>query len=367
MRVLLVNDLPPGPTGGAEVYVGRLAGGLGAAGDSVEVFTAGRPRAGARRAFDVWDPAARRRLRELARRFQPQVIHYHNVLRELSVSVLGAVPGAPSLLTVHDLRLLGAPDPDTRVRRLAKAAKTRVDRRVARGAVDVAVGASPPVADRLRAAGFPHVAQVPVFAPPPPAAMPVAPVAGCRQIAYVGRLDDDKGVMALAGAFRRLLGRDGAADARLVLVGDGARRADLDALSRELGRHRIELTGQLDEVGVREVMASSRVVVRPSLPARRPEGASLTVVEAALVGRPVVVTDDPANRELVDACGCGIVVPSASPDLAGALADALHRVLADDGLATSMGDAGRAYALRNHTVAAATQRYRAIYRELLAR
>jgi glycosyltransferase involved in cell wall biosynthesis len=377
VRVLLVNDLPPGPGGGAEVYVSRLAAGLEAAGDAVQLFTSSGPRRGASRVLDVWDPIARRRLRDTVRQFRPDVVHYHNVLRELSVSVLGAaghvsaghvsaghVPAGhvPAVLTVHDLRLLGAADPDTGAARWLKTAKAGVDRAIARRSIDLAVGASPPVAARLRAAGFRRVAHVPIFAPPPPAGLPVPPVTASRRVVYAGRLAEDKGVMVLADAFRRLVAAPGAGDCGVTFVGDGPQRPRLEAVAREYGPGTVVVTGALDERGVREVMATARVVVRPSLPALRPEGASLTVVEAALLGRPVVVSDDPANRELVDASHCGIVVPAGSSE---ALADAIRRLIVDGELALSMGEAGRAYAMRHHTVAAATSRYRALYHELL--
>src|SRR5579872_621042 len=102
MRVLMVNDVAIESGWGAEAHLARLANGLRAAGDTVEVFAGERVHTGATRALDVWDPIARRELAERARRFQPDVIHHHNVLRELSVSVLGVPAGTPTVMTVHE-------------------------------------------------------------------------------------------------------------------------------------------------------------------------------------------------------------------------------------------------------------------------
>src|ERR1700674_3704214 len=132
MRILLVNDLPPGSGSGTEIYVDRLAKGLIAAGDDVELF-AGQVRHGrVTRALDVWDPWARREVPERAHRFGAEVVHHHNVLRELSVSVLGVPREIPSMLTVHDFRMLGVGDGQRARMERAKLAKGRFDRAIAR-------------------------------------------------------------------------------------------------------------------------------------------------------------------------------------------------------------------------------------------
>jgi glycosyltransferase involved in cell wall biosynthesis len=109
------------------------------------------------------------------------------------------------------------------------------------------------------------------------------------------------------------------------------------------------------------LLARSRVAVAPAIEA---EGAGLSPIEAALAGRASIVSDDAALREPVDASGGGIVVPAG--DVA-ALAAALDRVLGDDGLAASLGAAGRAHALQHHTTEAAVAATRAAYRRALRR
>src|SRR3954469_4017845 len=107
MRVLMVNDVAIESGWGAEAHLARLASGLRAVGDTVEVFAGERVHAGASKALDLWDPWARRQVADRARRFGADVIHHHNVLRELSVSVLGVPSGTPTVMTVHEHRLLG--------------------------------------------------------------------------------------------------------------------------------------------------------------------------------------------------------------------------------------------------------------------
>src|SRR5437764_62132 len=103
VRVLLVNDLPAGQGGGAEVHLQLLLDGLRSTGDEARVFS--RPTRS--RLLDVWDRSARATLAREVVAFRPDVLHFHNVVRELSVAVLGAAPGIPRVVTVHDGRLLG--------------------------------------------------------------------------------------------------------------------------------------------------------------------------------------------------------------------------------------------------------------------
>ncbi|MCW2776689.1 MAG: hypothetical protein JWN17_414, partial [Frankiales bacterium] len=86
---------------------------------------------GVGRLLDLWDPTARRLLRDRTARERPDVVHLHNVVRELSPSVLGATGGVPVVLTVHDLRVLGGgehhlPDPRAVADRLVLAPLTRL-------------------------------------------------------------------------------------------------------------------------------------------------------------------------------------------------------------------------------------------------
>jgi len=110
LRILFVNDRSPVGGSGAEIHLARLADALRAAGHEVRLFAGNVVHSGVGRVLDVWDPGARRRLRALVESFRPDVVHYHNVTRELSGSVLGVAGSAARVLTIHDPRILGVPD-----------------------------------------------------------------------------------------------------------------------------------------------------------------------------------------------------------------------------------------------------------------
>jgi glycosyltransferase involved in cell wall biosynthesis len=343
MRVLCVNDRPAGGDSGAEVHLELLMQGLRAGGDDVELFT--RPaRRGALKLLDTWDPSARRALEERVREFDPDVLHFHNVVRELSVSVLRAAPSVPRVLTVHDGRLLGDADGQGRVLRGWQRLRARHDRRVARASGALVLAVSGALHQRLELAGFSRVRRCWPWAAAPG---PLTPPQDSRDLAFVGRLDPDKGVDVLVAAFLH----GGSTDAHLLLAGTGRLGAAAD--------DRVVRLGRLDRAGVSQLLSSVRAVVVPSLPSRRPEGAPLALIEALVHHRPIVVSDDPGCVEL--ARNAGLVVPAG--DVA-ALAGALDRILSDDALVADL-SAAAAAAAAEHTEQAGLARVRAAYAEAI--
>lgn len=361
MRVLLVNDAGPDVGWGTETHLRRLAAGLAAAGDDVELFAGEVQHRGAGKLLDLWDPFARSALRERAARFRPDVVHYLNVVRELSVSVLGVVRGVPTVMTVLDQRLVGAGDYDRRsVRGAADAfVKRPFDAAVARRRLDAAIAVSEPIAAKLRAAGFRGVEHVPVYALEP--TVPLRPPAANHDIVYAGRLTPDKGIAVLVEAFRRLAPQF--PYARLLVAGEGPERQRVAAAGAEVGGGRVQLLGRLDESGMSPLLAGARMVVLPSLPSVRPEGSPLTAVEAALHGRPIVASDDPGLVEIVRVLGAGQCVPAGDP---AALADAIARLLRDDDLTRRWGEAARAAAAATFAPARVTERVRAVHDRVTA-
>jgi glycosyltransferase involved in cell wall biosynthesis len=220
MRVLMVNDLPIESGWGAEAHVGRLAAALEATGDDVDIFAGEITHRGAGKALDLWDPRARRALRERAERFGPDVVHHHNVLRELSVSVLGVPSGVPTVMTVHEHRLLGVPDrPQRGVREFVTIPLSGFQRRVVRRRVDLVIGVSRHMTSKLEAAGFPRVAHVPQFAALPPASVRERPVDDATDVVVASRLSREKGIPVLVEAFARIADRH--EGTRLIVAGDG--------------------------------------------------------------------------------------------------------------------------------------------------
>lgn len=350
----MVNDIAIDAGWGAEAHVARLVQGLREAGDSVEVFAGEVNHSGPAKLLDLWDPFARRTLRARAEAFRPDVVHFHNILRELSVSVLGAPADIPTVMTVHEHRLLGIPDNPTRSPRgLLKIPLTRFHRWVVRRRVDLVLGVSSYMASRLEAAGFPAVAHLPQFASAPHPGLQSRPVREATDVAIASRLAPEKGIRVLIDAWAEVADRH--PGACLVVAGEGPEEEAVRTAQRRYGAERVRFLGRLDHAGVQTLFAQSRVVVVPSIYA---EGAPTTPIEAALVGRPLIVSDEPGLREFVDESGGGLVVARRS---VSELAAALDRLLADDDLAQRLADAGCAYARQHRTVRAVVPTLRSLY------
>ncbi|RHW16707.1 glycosyltransferase family 1 protein [Sphingomonas gilva] len=112
----------------------------------------------------------------------------------------------------------------------------------------------------------------------------------------VARLLRDKGVVEFADAARML--RQSGVQARFVVVGDhdpeNAASIPLEMLRAWMAEGVVEYRGPVADV--REAIAEADIVVLPSYR----EGLPRTLLEGAAMGRPLVATDVPGCREVVD-------------------------------------------------------------------
>ena len=93
------------------------------------------------------------------------------------------------------------------------------------------------------------------------------------------------------------------------------------------------------------------------------EGLPRVILEAMLLGKPVVATDIPGCRELVRHGETGYLVPHG--DVA-ALADALSRLLANPELRTKFGQRGREIVLAEHSIERYVHGVTQVFDEVLA-
>jgi len=141
-----------------------------------------------------------------------------------------------------------------------------------------------------------------------------------RVALFVGNLVPTKGPDIAVAAFASAK-RAGGVD-RLVVVGDGSMRADLERQAAEAGvADAVTFTGRLASPEVAMHMAAADVLIMPS----RDEGLGLSAVEALASATPVVATRVGGVPEIVPEDGCGELVPAEDPE---AMAAAVSRVLA---------------------------------------
>jgi glycosyltransferase involved in cell wall biosynthesis len=176
-----------------------------------------------------------------------------------------------------------------------------------------------------------------------------------QTLLFVGRLAKKKGVEYLIHAFPDILARH--PDARLVVVGDGPCRGELETLSSQLGlADRIRFAGAQPPAELPRFYAGSRVFVGPSVVARGgdTESFGLVFVEAMAADCPVVGTSVGGIPDVVIHGRTGLLVEPKSP---GALAAAINGLLDSPAEAGKMGALARRWVRRKFDWRQVAQRY----------
>ena len=175
-------------------------------------------------------------------------------------------------------------------------------------------------------------------------------------VGAVGRLEAEKGFDVLIRAVHALAARGH--DLRLVIVGEGGERANLERLTRELGvADRVQLPGwQADVRGYFEAMDLF------ALSSHR-EGLPNVVLEAMALEVPVVATRVNGVPRLVQDGRNGLLV---EPGDADGLTAALERLLLDFGLRDALRLTGRRTIETRYSFANRMTRLASIYDQMLA-
>ena len=166
-------------------------------------------------------------------------------------------------------------------------------------------------------------------------ALPATKLPGGKRVAWVGRLDRQKGFPVAVEAFERLAAEID--DVHLIVAGDGRDRTAVDRLSPRV-RNRVIMLGAVPHSDLPPYLAACDAFIAP---ATGQESFGVVLVEAMASGLPVVATDIAGYREVLRREIDGLLV---LPGDALALADGLRRVLDDAALAERLRQAGRARA-----------------------
>ncbi len=156
-----------------------------------------------------------------------------------------------------------------------------------------------------------------------------------RLVVHAGRMDGARGLKGqdiLIQAIAQL--PPGSPDMMFALIGDGPGRPALESLARELGvSDRLRFPGWRRDIA--DFLAAADLFAFPS----RREGMPVALMEAMWMGLPIIASDLPANREVLQEGECGRLV---SPESPAALAAALAELARDR--ETARGLAARACA-----------------------
>ncbi|MEW6589797.1 MAG: glycosyltransferase family 4 protein [Pseudomonadota bacterium] len=186
---------------------------------------------------------------------------------------------------------------------------------------------------------------------------PVSPPPEPVCVVLVSRMLWDKGVGEFVEAARQLTGAG--ISARFVLVGDPDPASPASVPESTLrswhGQHGVEWWGRREDMPA--VLQAAHIACLPSFYG---EGLPKSLLEAAACGLPIVTTDAPGCREVVQDGVNGLLVPVRD---AGALAAALGKLIGDAALRRSMGEQSRLRAETEFGLETVIAQTLAVYRE----
>jgi len=171
-------------------------------------------------------------------------------------------------------------------------------------------------------------------------------------LGYIGRLVTAKGLDHLLRAVASLPERR----VHLCMIGEGPQREELEALARELGiAARVKFHGyRADRLSFLKQMDA---FVLPSLS----EGIPRCVMESMAANVPVIATDIPGCRVVIEDGQTGLLVPVAQSQ---GLSTAIARLVDDPALRARLAAAGKAHVEKEFSAATMALRYQELYREV---
>ncbi len=173
---------------------------------------------------------------------------------------------------------------------------------------------------------------------------------------FVGRLHPQKGIELLQEKIDQIA-PDGS-NRRLLLVGDGPLRRDLESWSERVGRQRVQLLPWQSDVA--PLMRACRVLLLPS----HYEGMPNVVLEAMAAAKPVVCSRIEGSEELLSDALNQQSFPAGDSI---AMNNLVEQFLSDQILCDQVGDLNQSRVRNDFSIAAMVDAYRSYYRTLLAR
>lgn len=295
---------------------------------------------------DGLDPTLVPRLARALRSRRTDVVHTHNPLPLIYGAPAARLAGAAAIHTKHGV------NPGSRGHRLLRRAAAQLTHAfVAVSPTTEAQARAQHDAPEARLHTIPNGIRLDRYAPDPEARAAARVALGLGDawvVGTVGRLDDYKNQAMLVRAMAPLL----SSSVRLVIVGDGAARADVEAAIAALPDPRwVVMTGR--RLDVPRLVHAFDVFALPS----KTEGLPLVVPEAMAAGLPIIATSVGGLPGVVDDGETGLLVPVDT----AALGAALTRLAGDRELARAMGRRAREVALERFSHDRMVDAYLALY------
>lgn len=173
-----------------------------------------------------------------------------------------------------------------------------------------------------------------------------------RTICYAGGLTEVRGITSLVDAAEK-------ADVKLLLAGDMEKRYE-EQLRTHRGFEHTEYRGYLDRDGIAALYKESRIGIAVLKPTPNHVNAlAIKLFEYMAAGLPVVCSDFPLWKQIVEENGCGICV---NPEDTDQIAEAVKYLIDKPKLAKEMGDRGQKAAEEKYQWSTEARRLLKLYR-----
>jgi glycosyltransferase involved in cell wall biosynthesis len=305
--------------------------------------------------------------RELVR-LRPDILHAHDSNALVPVALAARRLGVPYVYDAHELWLHRPRRGRSRLYEGLFGAWYRLVQRITVPASAAQITVSAPIAAHLaRQYGLKDVRLVPNYPEPAPAVRPL-PIHALAD----GRLPPDAPIVLHLGGVMEARGIDELVEAvatcepaHLVLLGSGPHWSAVADRAGRLGvADRVHLLGPVPSDDVVAYAASATIGVQATVPIGLNNRYSLPnkLFQYMAAGIPVVASDFPQIREVVESAGCGLLVDTTRPE---EIAAAIRRMLADPREAREMGARGRAAVAERFNWSSAAATLIGVYRGLV--
>ncbi|AKB18893.1 MULTISPECIES: glycosyltransferase family 4 protein [unclassified Methanosarcina] len=168
-----------------------------------------------------------------------------------------------------------------------------------------------------------------------------------KYVCFVGHLAAWQGVEFLIHSSPFILEK--CPEVRFLVVGDGIMKDKLMEIASKMElSDKFTFTGRIPYENVPVYINAANVCVAPFIEERNSKiGLSaLKTYEYLACGKPIVASNIPGVKDLIDLSGGGISVPPENP---GELANAVVKLISDEETSNAMGERGRKYVVENHS------------------
>lgn len=177
-----------------------------------------------------------------------------------------------------------------------------------------------------------------------------------RAVCYVGGINRIRGIFEIIEAMKLV-------DARFLLAGTFSDAAEYEKAHRHPGWQKVNELGQVDRKGVKCVLSRSLAGLVVFHPAPNHINAKPNkMFEYMSAGLPVIASDFPLWREIVEGSRCGICVDPLDPD---DIAGAINWIIDHPDEAKKMGDNGRKAVEKKYNWELEEEKLLSLYGELL--